>query len=365
MAPRLRHGGRPGPYGVRNRVFQRNLGGKLCGQGPDERVSGTRSIHDFHFRGREVLLGFTVREHGAVFSECDHDGSWPQGQEPRGGIERPIYTFDALSEEEGGLVLVDHQGIKLLEQCPRNLERGRQVDQRAGPAPCRDLDGPLDDLGRDFHLGDEYPGLSDGSGGFCYIIRCEAAVRSWCDRDRVLPIGGDGYEGRACRRIGDLLHEARIDALIRERPYEWSAEAIVAHAAEEGDARPEEGRGGGLVGSFAAVVGCKTSIRDRLSWRGTALYAQDEVLVYRTNDEDVSHSVSPLQTTISSSRALGLRGRPLPRAGTVSRRSRRARLREAEAHASLQARHRRRVPAQPRRSLCLQRRVQAPCPPRR
>ena len=89
---------------------------------------------------------------------------------------------------------------------------------------------------------------------------------------------------------GDLLHEARIDALIRERPYEWSAETVVAHTAEEGDARPEEGRGGGLVGPLAAVVGRKTGVRDRLAWRGTALHAQDEVLVYRTNDEDVSHS---------------------------------------------------------------------------
>jgi hypothetical protein len=44
-----------------------------------------------------------------------------------------------------------------------------------------------------------------------------------------------------------------------------------------------------LVGSLAAVVGRETSVRDRLARRGAALHAQDEVLVDRTHDEDVSH----------------------------------------------------------------------------
>ncbi len=185
-----------------------------------------------------MLRGFAAREHGAGFSERDHDGSRPQRQEPRGGIERPIYAFDPLSEKEGGLVLVYNQGIELLEQCPRNLERGREIDQHAGPTRCRDLDGPQDDLGRDLHLGDEYLGISYGLGGIVYVLRGEAAVRARCDRDRILTVGRDGYEGRACGRAGNLPHKSRIDALICERPYQRSAEPVVADAAKECHARP-------------------------------------------------------------------------------------------------------------------------------
>src|SRR5829696_4561813 len=106
-----------------------------------------------------------------------------------------------------------------------------------------------------------------------YVLRCEAAVRARCDRDRILPIRGDGYEGRACGRIGNLLHKGRIDALIGERPYQRPAEPVVAYAAKECHARAEEGHGGGLVGPLAAVVGRETSVRDRFARRGTALHA--------------------------------------------------------------------------------------------
>src|SRR5919112_5229962 len=122
-----------------------------------------------------------------------------------------------------------------------------------------------------------------------YVLRGEATVCARGDRDRVLPILGDGYESRACGRTGTLLHKARIDPLIGKRPYQRPAEPVVANAAKECHARAEEGRGGGLVGPLAAVVGRETGVRDRLARGGAALHAQDEVLVYRTNDEDVSH----------------------------------------------------------------------------
>src|SRR5215218_7902556 len=121
------------------------------------------------------------------------------------------------------------------------------------------------------------------------MLHGEAAVRAGGDRDRVLPVRGDGYEGRTRGRIRDLLNEARIDAFFGERPYQGLAEPVVADAAEKGHAHAKEGCGGGLVGPLAAVVGRETGIRDRLAGRGTALHDQDEILVYRTNDEDVSH----------------------------------------------------------------------------
>src|SRR5918994_6805251 len=130
-----------------------------------------------------------------------------------------------------------------------------------------------------------------------YVLRGEATVCARGDRDRVLPIRGDGYESRACGRTGNFLHKGRIDALIGERPYQRPAEPVVANAAKECNVRAEEGRGSGLVGALAAVVGRETGVRDRLTGLGTALHAQDEVLVYGTNDEDVSHSESPLPPT--------------------------------------------------------------------
>src|SRR5215204_532382 len=192
----LSHCGRSCPHGVGHRAIHRGVVGEPRGKGANERVSCACGVNDFHARGREVFCGFAVRENSAVLSDRGHDGSWPQVQEFGGGGDGPFYPFDPLSEEEGSLMLVEHQGVQLLEQCPRDFEGRRKVYERAGPVLCRNLDGPLDDLGWDLHLGDEHVSLSDRPGSSVYVLHGEEAVRAWGDRDRVLPVRGDGYESR-------------------------------------------------------------------------------------------------------------------------------------------------------------------------
>ena len=162
--------------------------------------------------------------------------------------------------------------------------------------PGRDLDGPHDDLGRDLHLGDEHARPSDSVGSVVDVIGSEAAVRARGDRDRILPIRRDGYEGGARGRIRRRFEQARIDAFVGERLHERLAEPVVAHAAQERHVGAEEGGGGGLVGPLAAVALRETGVRDRLAGLGAALHAQDEVLVDRTDDEDVCHEGFSLLT---------------------------------------------------------------------
>ena len=183
---------------------------------------------------------------------------------------------------------------------PAEPRTGREVDQHAGPARCRDLDGPQDDLGRDLHLGDEYLGLSDGLGGIVYVLRGEAAVRARCDRDRVLPIGVT------------VMKAAPVDepGTSRTSPVSTPLSASDRTRGPPNPSSPTRPRNAtlapsraaaGLVGPLATVVGRETSVRDRLAGRGAALHAQDEVLVYRTSDEDVSHSEFLLSRRLAKS----------------------------------------------------------------
>ncbi len=113
------------------------------------------------------------------------------------------------------------------------LMNGEAYRVLSASASARDLDSPQNDLGWNLELGDEYLRLSDGLGGILYVLSGEAAVCARGDRDRVLPVRGDGYESRTRRRTGRLLHKARIDTLFGERPYQRLAEPVVANAAKE------------------------------------------------------------------------------------------------------------------------------------
>src|SRR5215218_285045 len=93
----LRYRSRPGPHSIGHRVFQRGVVGEPCGQSPDERVSSACGVNDFHTRGREMFRGFAARENGAAFSDRDHDGCWPQGEEFGGSRDGSFYAFDPLA----------------------------------------------------------------------------------------------------------------------------------------------------------------------------------------------------------------------------------------------------------------------------
>ena len=193
-------------------------------------------------------------------------------------------------------MLVYHEGVELLQHLPGDLPHWCQVYERAGSLPCGDLHGPQDDLERDLHLGHEHARASDRVGGFVDIVRGEAPVGAGRDGDGVLPVGREGYERGARGPAGGGFDQAGIHALVGEGLDEGLAETVVPHASEKRYSRAEEGGRGGLVGALAAVALRELRLSDGLAGLRTALHAQDEVLVDRTNDEDVSHEDAPLPT---------------------------------------------------------------------